>query len=330
MNLAGKIIAEIKVEDVKVEEEKLADTKPEEVKKEIVASAILPDDVPDQVVPDANTIEDSIAGLSEVTSFGPLPIIRKSDGLTSFKAYQTPFTAKATTKGVISLVMVDFGLSEKLSNSMLQTLPPSVTFVASPYAYNLLSSVLAARSKTFEIWLGVPMQGNNTNVPPNTILMGLNNNENTTRLNGHLGKTKGYVGIVIDAQSKFPPESPELQAITDSISARGLGIAQVDPNDKIIGPSAVKANAPFVQSKIWIDEIVSKEAILKSLAQVEKMSLENGTAVAAFNPSLFTANVIQEWQKSLESKNIELAPLSYSAKMNLSVPASTVKTDAAK
>lgn len=326
IKLTGKIIAEIKVE---------------ENKEEIVPSIIQPNDIPEQSepesVPNLNDqpvsekveieIEESIAGLSEETPLGSLPIIRAADGLTSFKAYQVPFTVKSTTKGVISLVMTDFGLSASLSQSMIETLPTMVTFIASPYANDLQPTVLSARSKNFEIWMDIPMEGSDIDIAPNSILAGLNNKENLFRLNTHLSKAKGYAGIVINAEAKFPDGSSELQTLTNSISARGLGIAQLNPSDKVIGPSALKANAPFVQSKIWIDETLSKESLLKSLENAEKLSLEHGVIVAAFRPSAFTASIIQGWQKSLESKNIQLAPLSYSAKMNFSAPSSTVKKD---
>ncbi|HAJ89702.1 MAG TPA: hypothetical protein DCM27_01615, partial [Rhodospirillaceae bacterium] len=75
-------------------------------------------------------IEDSIAGLSQQTPYGALPIIRESDGLKSFDAYKAPFKLKAETKGVISLVMTDYGLSEKLAQSAVDMLPAGTSFVA--------------------------------------------------------------------------------------------------------------------------------------------------------------------------------------------------------
>jgi polysaccharide deacetylase 2 family uncharacterized protein YibQ len=333
IKLTGKIIAEIKVtEDIKIEEP--SDTTANTViPAENTQTQVTPEDIPNISSQDNSkelSLEDSIAGLSESSTLGPLPIIRKSDGLSSFKAYQVPFTVKTTTKGVISLVAIDFGLSDILSKSMIETLPLMVTFATSPYAHNLQEKVSAARQKGYEVWMGIPMQGNNVNVGPNSILAGLNNKENTFRLNTHLGKATGYAGIAINAQTKFPDESPELQALTNSISSRGLGIAQLESHDTIIGISAAKANAPFVKSNMWIDKELTKEAILKSLAEIEKIALEHGTAVAAFTPSIFTATVIEEWQRSLDTKNIQLAPLTYSTKMNMLKPESAIKKDEPK
>ena len=343
MKLSGKIMAEIQIEDSNLEPV-IEPPAPEPVVEKIEApteetpeinpdaplEVVDPEAIPnprDQMASETIALEDSIPGLSEETPFGSLPIVRSSDGLKSFDAYKTPFIAKATTKGVISLVMVDFGLSDTSSKLMIESLPISVTLIASPYAENLQSKISAARGKSFEIWMNIPMQGDSVNMGQNTILSGLNSKENLFRLNTHLGKATGYAGITIDALSKFPEASQDLQRLMDSISTRGLGIAQLEPDDKMIGLSAVIASAPFIQSTLWIDNMLTKQNVLNELSRIEKISLENGIAVAAFRPSPLTTSIIQDWQKSLESKNIQLAPLSYSAKMNLSAPAATVKKD---
>jgi polysaccharide deacetylase 2 family uncharacterized protein YibQ len=341
IQLTGKILAEIQIEDAQ-SEPVIEPPKPEP--QPVESSVINPDALLEseetvqeqpQPTPEAlpnprdqsPPLEDSIAGLSEETPFGSLPIIRATDGLKPFEAYKTPFIAKTTTKGVISLVMVDFGLSDTLTKSMIETLPTNITLVASPYAPNLQPKVSLAREKAFEVWMNIPMQGDNIHMGQNTILAGLNAKENITRLSTHLGKATGYAGVVIDAMAKFPEGEADLHRLTDFISLRGLGISQLNPDDKIIASAASFSNAPFVQSKSWIDTTLTKQSILKALADIETISLEHGIAVAAFHPSPFTVSVIQEWQSSLVAKNIQLAPLTYSTKLNLPASSPTVKKD---
>lgn len=343
IQLTGKIMAEIQIEDAQPEPV-IEPPKPEPVEEKVEPSVISPDALLEseetvqeqpQPTPEAlpnprdqsPPLEDSIAGLSEETAFGSLPIIRTTDGLKPFEAYKTPFVAKASTKGVISLVMVDFGLSDTLSKSMIETLPATITLVASPYATDLQPKVSLAREKSFEVWMDIPMQGDNIHMGQNTILAGLNAKENMTRLNTHLGKATGYAGVVIDAMARFSEGAEDLHRLTDSISLRGLGIVQLNPDDKIIAPAASFSNAPFVQSKLWIDTTLTKQSILKALADIETISLGQGIAVAAFHPSPFTVSVVQEWQASLAAKNIQLAPLTYSTKLNLPASSPTVKKD---
>ncbi len=276
--------------------------------------------------PEDITIEDSIAGLSEETPFGSLPIIRSSDKLTSFDAYKAPFGLKSTTKGIISLVMVDYGLSEKLSTQAVNILPDDTTFVLSPYAHNLQSKISVARSKGMEIWMGLPMEGSSIsttamNIGPHAILSGLQSKENIKRLNTHLGKATGYTGVAITITPAFADGSADLQALITSIATRGLGISQLEPippsaPPSVISTAAAMANAPFIQGNIWLDTNTLKDTILKSLMMAEQISLDKGVAIASFHPSALMFSVISEWQKSLETKNIQLAPLTYATKMN--------------
>lgn len=272
----------------------------------------------------ATTIEDSIAGLSEETPSGYLPIIRESDGVRPFDAYKAPFKLKDDTKGIISLVMVDYGLSDKLAKNAIETLPAATTFVASPYSENLQAKLSGARSKGMEVWMGIPMQGTEdstaTNIGPNAILSGLTVKENIIRLNTHMGRATGYAGIAFSVKATFDEGSPDLRNLLESASNRGVGIAELEPSDRAISIAAVQSNAPYIGGNIWLDRILNKSAVATALAATEKASLNNGYVVAVFHPSLFTAGILAEWQKSLAAKHIQLAPLSYAIHISEDAP----------
>lgn len=283
------------------------------------ASTLTPDEhkpAPQVEEPTASIeVEDSIAGLSETSKLGPLPIIRASDNLKSVEAYKAPFKLSADTKGVISLVMVDYGLSDKLTKAAVQTLPTMTTFIASPYAHDLQPKISGARSSGMEVWMSIPMQGNvnsqTSNMGPNAILSGLNAKENLVRLNTHLGKATGYAGVAFDVKPTFAEGSKDLQALITSISLRGLGIAQLETTDTLIAAAAGQTTAPFAHGNTWIDSILMRDDILKSLADIEKKSLADGQAIASFHPSPLIYSVIAEWQKGLSAQKIQLAPLTY-------------------
>lgn len=284
-------------------------------------------DLPEATEPEPTeiVIEDSIAGLTEKTPDGFLPIVRASDGLKSFDAYKAPFKLNPETKGVISLVMVDYGLSDKLAKHALETLPAATNFVASSYSNNLQAKLSAARAKGMEVWMGIPMQGTasndtNINMGPNTILSGLNTKENVARLNAHLGKATGYAGIAFDVKPSFEEASPDLKSLLNTASLRGLGIAQLYPKDPVISIAATQTNAPYINGDLWIDGRLTKTDITNALSAIEKISLDNGHAVAVFHPSMLTTSIISEWQKSLAAKHIQLAPLTYSIHISENAP----------
>lgn len=281
-----------------------------------------PDTLPDNSL----DIEDSLAGLSEETAFGYLPIIRKSDGLTSFQAYASPFKLNPDTKSIISLVMVDYGLSDSLSNEALKTLPKGLNFVVSPYSDNLQPKISKARAKGIEIWMGIPLQQPETSpetspkiltathIGPNTILTGLTTAENKSRIQTHLGRATGYVGIAFDTPPSFPSGSDSLESLLNIASTRGLGVAQLAPQDTLIKTAAQNSQTPYIGGDLWIDTALIKKDILNALSEIEEHSLETGHTVAMFHPSPLMIKVIGEWQTSLAEKHIQLAPLTYTSK----------------
>lgn len=263
---------------------------------------------------DAPAIEESIEGLSEETPLGFLPIIRKSDGMTAFSAYKAPFALRAETKGVVALVMLDYGLSDKLSKAALEKLPKPMTFSISPYSSIVQAKLTAARAAGHEVWMNIPIQAADfakNDSGPSTILSGLNKDLNISRLNTSLGRGTGYAGVTFSVTPDFPDILPDLQPVIDSITARGLGISQMDLADKKIAQAATDSKAAFIQASVEIDSSLSKGDILKSLEMLEKISLESGYVTIGFEPSQSAFDAIAEWGKSLDSKHIQLAPLTY-------------------
>lgn len=259
-------------------------------------------------------IEDSVAGLSEETPYGSLPIVRTTDGMKPFDAYKTPFALKPDTKAVISLVMIDFGLSDKTSKEALDKLPPFITMVASPYSSNLQAKVSAARAKGQELWVSIPTQTTNfaeNDTGPSSLLASINVKQNISRLNTTLGRATGYAGVAFINAPDFPDTSLEFQSVIDAIAKRGLGITQLDTADGILKSTTQKTTAPFIQNALWIDTLLQKDAILSALSGLESSAIEKSYIVAAFRPSPLTFTLITEWQKNLSTKNIQLAPLSY-------------------
>ena len=276
------------------------------------------------------SIPDAIPDLMENSTYGPLPGVRESDGFKSFDAYKAPFTLKPDTKGVIAVVMVDFGLSDKLTQTAIQNLPPLINFVANPYADYLQSKISKAHAKSIEIWMGLPMQGEDNsrayNMGPNAILAGLSSKENTARLKTTLGRATGYAGVALTVQPAFTANSQDLQSIINAIGLRGLGIAQLDPHDKIIDTAATQSGTSFVNGDFWIDDVLTNEAVFQKLTEAEKLSLHNGLAVISFHPSPLAINAISKWQQTLAAKNIQLAPLTYAVKIDGPAPQSAAST----
>ncbi len=258
-------------------------------------------------------IEDSVAGLAETTDYGMLPQIRKEDGLTPFKAYQASFTPRAGTKALVSLVMVDFGLSSTLSLSALNNLPKGVTYVVSPYTLDLQSWVTRARERGNEVWLSLPLQTRdypNNDSGPLTVLAGSGEDANKERLLSALGKATGYPGVLLTGSPSFDTDKAGLDSVFASLAERGLGVAQADPQDRLTSSYAAQQSLPFIQATHWIDTSLEKQKIEARLQQLEKGTVEQRVTIAFFHPYPSLLAQLAGWKKELEAKGIELAPLS--------------------
>ncbi len=315
----GKVMATVTIEEeAPPEDAALTETPPVPTADPTAAHTTALETSPPPAPQDS--IEDSLAGLSEETDFGWLPITRRSDGMTSFSAYKAPFTLNADTKAVISLVMVDFGVSEKLSKEALDTLPAGTTFVTSPYATNLQSKISIARSKGNEIWMQLPMQAAvpfaSNDSGPYSILAGQNDTQNTKRMNITLGKATGYAGVAVTVDPAYPDGSTDLQPLIKNLAERGLGLAQLAPTDDTLRMAAHQVAAPFIQSTRWIDSEQTKDALLAALQSAANEAQNKGFSVVAFRPSPLTFRVIRDWQKSLAAIHVQLAPLTYAEKQS--------------
>jgi hypothetical protein len=258
-------------------------------------------------------VEDSVAGLTESSSYGMLPVIGK-DGMTAFSAYKAPFKLLGDTKGVISLVMVDYGLSDKASKAALERLPAPISFSISPYASNTQGKVTAARKNGQEVWMNIPIQGKDfakNDNGPSSVLSGLKKDLNILRLNSSLGRATGYAGITFSVEPDFPDLSVELQAVIDAITSRGLGITQLDLADARIAAAAKQSKSEFVQSTVAFDSDAPKDVILKALESLESTAQNSGYVVTTFPPTQSAFDAISEWHATLPEKHIQLAPLTY-------------------
>lgn len=288
----------------------LATPEPAETIKEPVHEALKPPEVKEKP-----PIEEAVKGLHQNTPFGLVPIVRKDDGLTAYKAYRAEFTPAASTKALISLVMVDFGMSKTISEQAIKDLPPGVTLALSPYSSEAQKWTTAARQDGHEVWLGLPVQNENfgnSDSGNQTLLVNASVDQNKSRLLGNLGKATGYVGVIDMDTPAFANNAADLDRIYSDILDRGLALAQANPKDTLTGEFAITHKAPFIQNDIWLDRNATPAAVAFELDKLKQIASNGRIAVGFFHPYPTVIAAIKDWQDNLERANIEIAPLSSS------------------
>ncbi len=250
-----------------------------------------------------------IKGLFEETKYGKIPIIRTSDNLTSFRAYQHPFTIpKNTNKPVISFVILDYGLSKAQSKSALDLLPSEVSFILSPYSSLPNEWIKMAQDKGHEIWLNAPIQnkklsdsGKHTIFHHSPLIQKINSLHKT------LSSAQGYVGISSYSDDSMLRTTQDYSKLADELYSRGLGYLELNPNaPSLIANKAFAADAPYIKANTNIINIKGKN----SFETLEKLANKNGYAVAIVPNYPKTINNLAVWIMKVGQTDYVIAPVS--------------------
>lgn len=255
-----------------------------------------------------------LEGLIEDHNGKMLPISRIQDDMTPFQAYKKPFEAMAG-RALVSIVLVDFGLSESLSNTALEKLPADITLVLNPYVDDPAKWAASARGKGREFWLSLPMQTKEFGVGdtgPNTLMLSASQAENEARLFNVMGIAAGYAGMVSQEGHVFTQDIPTASAIQKQIFGRGLAFAESNPDvAAAFGLSNATENGhPYVQNTLWLDSDLRPDAIDRALKDLEAQATKKGKAIAFVHPYPAVMTKLEAWLKDAESKGLQLAPLS--------------------
>lgn len=254
-----------------------------------------------------------IEGLFETFEGKQLPIARISDDMTPFKAYKKPFQPVAG-RPMVSVVIVDFGLSDVISKSVLDNMSTDISLALSPYSDEPAKWASAARAYGHEFWMMLPMQteafGQNDS-GPSTLLLNASEEENRSRLFSILGAATGYAGVVTQNGHKFTSDAAPSTPVIKQIFGRGLAVAESNPDIAAWGlPLAMQDGYPYAQNHFWLDKDLRPEAVDRALGEFELQATRNGKAIAFLHPYPAIMNKVQDWMKGASERGIQIVPLS--------------------
>jgi polysaccharide deacetylase 2 family uncharacterized protein YibQ len=253
-----------------------------------------------------------VDGLYEDTAVGRLPVIGKGD-LTAFKAYKKPFALSGNAP-VISIAVSDMGLSQKITESAIKSLPPEITLIVSPYADGPDMWASEARSNGHEVWLSLPMETKDyprADSGPYTMLVGAPERENLQKLDQVMSRAVGYTGLVVGYQPIFMDAQNDVRPILGEIYKRGVGLIANGGVGSLPDTMALSMNAPYSSIDVWIDKPENTSTMINaSLQQLEVIAREKGFAAGIISPSSVGFRELQVWLETLQAKGIVLAPLS--------------------
>lgn len=249
--------------------------------------------------------------LIEESRLGPLPIIGPR-GREPWQVYARPFD-RTETRPRVALVITDLGFNAKATERAI-ALPGAVTLAFNPYAPNLAGWVEKARAAGHEILLEVPMEP--VSYPrddpgPHTLRTDLDETANTQRLQWALSRITGYVGVINHMGSQFTRSPKDLRPVMRELKRRGLLFLDSRSGaNSLAADIASEVGVPRSINNRFLDEIASRDAIDRRLAQIETMALKDGTAVGVGHTFPVTLDRVAEWIAALDDKGLALAPVS--------------------
>lgn len=255
-------------------------------------------------------------GLTEARPpYGNLPRIRKEDKLHPFDAYRQPFASDQLTKPLVAVVMLDYGLSDEASGSILGVMPPEVNVAVSPAARNPKIWAQKAFDHGHELWLELAAEPPGyPNIDPgaNALLTTSPVEKNQAALYTQMGSVVGYAGFIGRDASPYYASGADADFMAGLIYDRGLGLAlNTDHADPILKSEAIRTKSPFYAGHmVMLDDPLNAAGLARAFAQVEATAHKKGFAIALFHPSNLARKEVLDWLSTLKTKDLTLTPLS--------------------
>lgn len=257
-----------------------------------------------------------LTGLYEETPEGLLPIINKASKNTPFEAYRKPALINRDTP-TLAVAIIDYGLSEIVSQSAIAMLPSSVSFILSPYADDPEAWQKAARADGHEFWMHMIAQTQafpQSDPGPNAFLSNVSFRYNRDRLHWLLTRSAGYAGLAGYTDNTLSEGGAMFKNLINEVFNRGLGFFEL--NTEI--PVFVKGIAADTQSPYANASMVVKDlsADSQTRADVEQKLNAYGAAVIVVKPTLKNLEDLKNWLRALERNNVQIVPVSAIAALN--------------
>ncbi len=257
-----------------------------------------------------------LSGLYEETAEGVLPIVNARSKNTPFAAYKKPFLLNRN-KPFLVVAVLDFGLSDEVSQSALSFLPSEVSMVISPYASAPDQWQKSARDDGHEIWLHMLAQTEDFpqgDPGPNAFLTNVSFSYNRDRLHWLLSRTSGYAGLAGFTDQTLGQGGDMFKNLVNEVFDRGLGYFELNIGDGVfVKDIAMDRGHPYIANGFVVKDLSAESAALK---EIEAAIAREGGAVVSVKPTLKNLEDLKNWIRRLEGRGIQIAPLSALAELN--------------
>ena len=232
-----------------------------------------------------------------------------------WRAHAMPFGDRPGLK-LIAIIIDDAGL-DRARTARAVHLPGPLTISFLPYAGELQRQAGDARRAGHELMLHLPMEpiSASEDPGPHPLLTWLARDELNRRLLLMLSRFEGFVGVNNHMGSRMTQDAGAMLPVLEEVRARGLLFVDSRTiGGSIAGPLADRLGIPGAARDVFIDHEGSAEAVAARLADIERIALRQGQAVAIGHPHDLTLGALERWLPTLAERGFTLAPVSALAK----------------
>jgi uncharacterized protein len=252
------------------------------------------------------------SGLLEAGRHGLLPII-SADGRRPADAYAQRSAAVSPGATRIALVIGGMGLSTRATEAAIDRLPPQVTLAFAPYGDEVTRLTDRARQAGHELALQLPLEPYdypNSDPGPNTLLTGLDIEQNRDRLHWAMSRFVGYVGLLNYMGARFTASDQALRPILAELRDRGLIYLDDGSSPRsLAGAVSGEVGLPFARADMVVDAVPSRQAITAALDRLAGIARNRGIAVGVATGLPESVDAIAEWVQRAQSEGITLVPM---------------------
>lgn len=254
---------------------------------------------------------------TQVASIAPKPIVDFGGEPTWLKnsvAFAAPHG-----RPMIAVVLDDVGVARSHAELAID-LPPVVTLSFMTYADGVADLAARARAKGHELMLHVPMEplDGGVDAGPHALTVDASDADLLARLSWDLNRFPGYIGINNHMGSRFTQDERGMRVVLQELKRRNLLFLDSKTIGTAIGDSlAARMGMAHVMRDVFLDNEMDEAAVLKQLAQAEKIAAVKGEAIAIGHPHPATIAAIRAWIPQAEARGSVIVPLSAVAKQRL-------------
>lgn len=223
----------------------------------------------------------------------------------------------------IAIVIDDLG-GDPARAARTMALPGPLTLSFLSYAPDLAEQGRQGRAAGHEIMLHLPMEPEGRDNPgPGALFVRMSADDIRARTASALDRLPNAVGLNNHMGSRFTRDPNALAPVLQEIAARGLLFVDSRTTGNSAGSAVAQSlGVAHAVRDVFLDNEIEAGAVRKQLAELERVANRRGTAVAIGHPHDATLEALAAWIPTMNSRGLQLVPVSAVVRQQRQAPAS--------